>query len=76
VVLAPRLTGHLLLIHSMLDDNVHPQNTMQFLTAMANAGHDVDVRLYPPGHHGAAYNFQSSRLILQATNDWLARWLK
>ena len=76
VVLAPRLTGHLLLIHSMMDDNVHPQNTMQFLTAMANAGHDVDVRMYPPGHHGAAYNFQSSRLILQATNEWLNRWLK
>lgn len=75
VVLAPRLTGHLLLIHSMLDDNVHPQNTMQFLTAMANAGHDVDVRLYPPGHHGAAYNLQSSRLIQQATLEWLMRWL-
>ena len=76
VALAPRLTGHLLLIHSMMDDNVHPQNTMQFLTAMANAGHDVSVRLYPPGHHGAAYNFQSSRLITQATFDWLERWLK
>src|SRR5439155_958109 len=34
---ADRLTGHLLLIHSMMDDNVHPQNTMQLLTALANA---------------------------------------
>ncbi|HSC59267.1 MAG TPA: S9 family peptidase [Gemmatimonadales bacterium] len=76
VVLAPRLTGHLLLIHSMMDDNVHPQNTMQFLTAMANAGHDVDLRIYPPGHHGAAYNFQSFLLIQQATDEWLGRWLK
>lgn len=76
VVLAPRITGKLLLIHSMMDDNVHPQNTMQFLTAMADAGHDVAVRLYPPGHHGAAYNFSSFKLIEQASADWLARWLK
>lgn len=76
VVLAPRITGHLLMIHSMMDDNVHPQNTMQFLTAMANAGHDVDLRIYPPGHHGAAYNLESFLLIEHATTEWLARWLK
>jgi dipeptidyl-peptidase-4 len=76
VVLAPRITGHLLMIHSMMDDNVHPQNTMQFLTAMANAGHDVDLRIYPPGHHGAAYNLESFLLIEHATTEWLTRWLK
>ncbi|MGB7213252.1 MAG: DPP IV N-terminal domain-containing protein [Gemmatimonadales bacterium] len=76
VVLAPRITGHLLLIHSMMDDNVHPQNTMQFLTAMANAGHDVDLRIYPPGHHGAAYNLQSFLLIEHAGFGWLERWMK
>ncbi len=73
---ADRLTGHLLLIHSMMDDNVHPQNTMQLLTALANAGKDVDLRLYPPGRHGAAYNQQSQMLILQAEDAYLARWLK
>lgn len=76
VVLAPRITGHLLMIHSMMDDNVHPQNTMQLLTAMANAGHDVDLRIYPPGHHGAAYNLESFLLLEHATTEWLARWLK
>ena len=73
---ADRLTGHLLLIHSMMDDNVHPQNTMQLLTALANAGKDVDLRLYPPGRHGAAYNQQSQMLIIQAEDAYLARWLK
>jgi len=31
----------------MMDDNVHPQNTMQLLTALTNAGRDADLRIYP-----------------------------
>ncbi|MGI8498377.1 MAG: DPP IV N-terminal domain-containing protein [Gemmatimonadaceae bacterium] len=73
---AGKLTGHLLLIHSMLDDNVHPQNTMQLLTALTAAGKDVDLRIYPPGHHGSAYDAASGRLIQQVTDQYLARWLK
>ncbi|MSR36702.1 MAG: S9 family peptidase [Gemmatimonadetes bacterium] len=54
-----RLQGHLLLIHSAMDENVHPQNTMQLLTALAAAGKDVDLRFYPPGAHGAAFDRNS-----------------
>ena len=73
---AAKLKGHLLLIHSLLDDNVHPANTMQLLTAFSNAGKDVEVRLYPPGHHGAAYNATSRRLINGAYDAFLARYFK
>jgi dipeptidyl-peptidase-4 len=73
---AGQLKGHLLLVHSMMDDNVHPQNTMQLLTALSDARIDVDLRIYPPGHHGAAYNQQSFYLIQQATSDYLARYLR
>ena len=73
---AAKLKGHLLLIHSMLDDNVHPANTMQMLTAFTNAGKDVALRLYPPGHHGAAYNAQARRLINGAYDAHLARYFK
>ena len=76
LVNARGLTGHLLLIHSLLDDNVHVQNTMQLLTALTNLGRDVDLRIYPPGHHGAAYNFQSAILITRNTDAWLDRWLR
>ena len=71
---APKLQGHLLMIHSMMDDNVHPQNTMQLFTAFTNAGKDVDARIYPPGHHGAAYNAESAFLISQVEFDFLNRW--
>jgi dipeptidyl-peptidase-4 len=73
---AAKLQGHLMLIHSMLDDNVHPQNTMQLLTAFTNAGKDIDLRIYPPGHHGAAYDMQSFKLITKNTMDYLAKYLQ
>lgn len=73
---ASKLQGHLLVIHSMLDDNVHPQNTMQLLTAFTNAGKDVDLRIYPPGHHGAAYDVPSYKLITHNTLDYLAKYLQ
>jgi dipeptidyl-peptidase-4 len=73
---ANRLRGHLLLIHSLMDDNVHPQNTMQMLTKLTELGKDVDLRIYPPGHHGAAYDWQSYRLIQHNTFDFLQQQLK
>ncbi|HEY5063011.1 MAG TPA: DPP IV N-terminal domain-containing protein, partial [Gemmatimonadaceae bacterium] len=74
VVNAPKLQGHLLMIHSMMDDNVHPQNTMQLFTAFTNAGRDVEARVYPPGHHGAAYNAESAFLINEVEFNFLNRW--
>jgi dipeptidyl-peptidase-4 len=73
---AANLTDHLFLIHSMSDDNVHPANTMQLLTALTNAGKDADLRIYPPGAHGAAYNRQSSFLISELSFYYLERYLK
>jgi dipeptidyl-peptidase-4 len=73
---AAKLTGKLLMIHSMMDDNVHPQNTMQLFTAFTNAGKDIEERIYPPGRHGAAYNMQSMQLINQVEFEFLNRWLK
>jgi len=56
---ADALEGYLLLVHSGLDENVHPQNTMQMLTALAKAGKDAELRFYPPGAHGAAFDLAS-----------------
>ncbi|HVU55191.1 MAG TPA: DPP IV N-terminal domain-containing protein [Puia sp.] len=73
---ADALKDHLLLIHSMSDDNVHPVHTMQLLTALTNAGKDVDLRIYPPGAHGAAYNWPSHLLISTVSFQYLERYLK
>src|SRR5438128_1277383 len=73
---AAKMRGHLLLIHSMMDDNVHPQNTMQLLTALTNAGRDAEVRIYPPGRHGAMYNGTSARLVREVNDAFHARYLR
>ncbi|HEY4101692.1 MAG TPA: S9 family peptidase [Gemmatimonadales bacterium] len=76
IVNAPKLQGHLMVIHSMMDDNVHPQQTMQLLTALTAAGKDVDLRIYPSGHHGAAYDLSSFKLITSNTLDFLNKYLQ
>jgi len=73
---AANLKDHLFLIHSMSDDNVHTSNTMQLLTALTNAGKDADLRIYPPGAHGAAYNWESYLLIQSLSFQYLERYLK
>ncbi len=73
---AANLKGKLLLIHSTMDDNVHVQNTMQLLTALTNAGKDAELRIYPPGAHGAAYSLGSYTLMLEVYDHYLNRNLK
>ena len=73
---ASNLTGKLLLIHSLMDDNVHVANTMQLLTALTNAGKDADLRIYPPGAHGAVYSGTSRILLDKVYYHYLNRYLK
>ena len=69
--IAKNLRGHLLLVHSGLDENVHPQHTMQLITALTAAGKDADLRFYPLGAHGAAYDQQSYVTMLKVyMNTW------
>jgi dipeptidyl-peptidase-4 len=51
---AARLSGRLLLVHGTSDDNVHMQNSIQFINAMIDAGRPFDLQLYPGKTHGIA----------------------
>lgn len=73
---AANLKGRLLLIHSLMDDNVHIANTMQLLTALTNAGKDADLRIYPLGAHGAYYSNISHILLYKVYYRYLNHYLK
>jgi dipeptidyl-peptidase-4 len=49
---AKDLHGNLLLVHGAIDDNVHPQNTMQFAYELQKAGKPFRLMLYPKSRHG------------------------
>ena len=73
---ADSLRGKMLVVHSMMDDNVHPINTMHLLTALENAGKDVDLRIFPPGAHGAVYSPKTLLLLFQTYHEYLNLYLK
>lgn len=69
---AKELHGRLLLIHGTIDDNVHPQNTIQFIQALQEAGKQFELMLYPKARHGIVDDAQRRhmhRMIL----DFLER---
>jgi dipeptidyl-peptidase-4 len=48
---ADRLKGRLLLVHGTGDDNVHMENTIQFVQKLVEAGIPYDLQLYPRKTH-------------------------
>lgn len=50
--LVDRLSGHLLIIHGLLDENVHFRNTALLLDALNRAEKDYDLVVLPYSRHG------------------------
>ncbi len=51
---AKDLSGKLLLLHGMIDDNVHMQNTIQFSYELEKAGKQFQLMLYPKSRHAVS----------------------
>ncbi|MEN9700325.1 MAG: hypothetical protein RLZZ301_1523 [Bacteroidota bacterium] len=49
---ADQLKGNFLLIHGAADDNVHYQNSMDFISALVKANKQFDLFIYPNKNHG------------------------
>ncbi|MEX0724396.1 MAG: prolyl oligopeptidase family serine peptidase [Gracilimonas sp.] len=73
---APKLQGKMFIAHSSMDENVHMQNTMQLVKALTDEGKDADLRIYPPGTHGVAYNGTSYTLLYKIYTEYLDEHLK
>ncbi|HEY4589543.1 MAG TPA: DPP IV N-terminal domain-containing protein, partial [Thermoanaerobaculia bacterium] len=52
ITYAANLKDHLLIVHGLADDNVHPQNTIQMSDAFIKAGVPFEQAVYPGQKHG------------------------
>jgi dipeptidyl aminopeptidase/acylaminoacyl peptidase len=68
---AANLHGKLLIIHGLMDDNVHPQNSLQLISALQRADKDFEVMVYPQSRHGI-----QGRHYQRLTLDFMTRVLK
>lgn len=48
---AADLTGHMLIIHGTADDNVHAQQTWQYIDALVRADKQFEMQIYPDDNH-------------------------
>ncbi len=75
IVHADKLQGNLLIIHGGMDDNVHVQNTMQFIDRLEEAGKQFDMRIYPNGNHGVAGGMRSRFGLFEYYMDYMKEHL-
>ncbi len=71
-LLAENLEGKLLLAHGLLDDNVHPSNTLLVVQALIEADKDFDLLLLPDARHG----FGNRRYFMKRRWDYFVRHLQ
>lgn len=55
---AKNLSGRLMLIHGQVDNNVHMQNTTQFIYELQHADKQFDLMYYPTARHGLTDPYQ------------------
>jgi dipeptidyl-peptidase-4 len=65
---ADQLQGKLLLIHGTADDNVHYQNSIDFVTALVEGNIQFDMAFYPNKNHGIYGGNTTYHLYTQMTN--------
>ena len=49
--MAANLTGELLIVHGLADDNVHAQNTLLYIDALVQVGKQFEMQIYPDDNH-------------------------
>ena len=59
---AGNLHGKMLIVHGVIDENVHMQNSLQLANALQDGGHLFELMLYPGNRHGVVQPKQRRHL--------------
>jgi dipeptidyl-peptidase-4 len=68
---AAKLKGKLLLICGMADDNVHPQNSYDMVTALVGADKQFESQFYPNSNHGIYTGKNTSFHLYRRMTDFI-----
>lgn len=71
-----KLKGNYLLVHGGADDNVHPQNTYDLITALVAANKQFELMIYPNSNHGIYTGKNTSLNLYTKMTDFLYKHLK
>jgi len=63
-----KMKGNFLLIHGGADDNVHPQNTWDLVSALVAADKEFEMKVYPNKNHGIYGGNTRMHLYRKMTN--------
>ncbi len=72
---ASQLSGALLIVHGLVDDNVHPQNTFEYTEALVQADKDFSELIYTNRNHSIYGGNTRTHLMRQVVN-WFDRYMK
>ena len=70
---AGEMKGKLLIIHGMADDNVHTQNSIDFITALVAANKQFDMQFYPNSNHGIYAGKNTTFHLYTRMTDYILR---
>ncbi|MCW3785710.1 S9 family peptidase [Plebeiibacterium sediminum] len=70
--MAQDLSGRLFIIHGSADDNVHYQNTVEYVEQLIQAGKQFDMFVYPNRNH-SIYGGNTRMHLYQMMSDYLKR---
>ncbi len=71
---AEKIAGKLLLIHGMVDENVHFRHTARLIDAMSKANRPYDLLLYPEERH-MPRSEKDRRAMEERIVDYFKKWL-
>jgi dipeptidyl-peptidase-4 len=71
-----KLKGNYLLIHGMADDNVHPHNAYDLITALVAADKEFETMAYPNSNHGIYTGKNTSFHIYKKITNFFLKHLK
>ena len=70
-----RIKGHYLLVFGSGDDNVHPENSMNMITALIKANKQFDLMVYPNKNH-SIYGGNTRYHLFTKMTDFILKYLK